>query len=96
MLRGKNAIITGSTSGIGLGIAEALAQPAANVMINVYRNKLRQNYKSFPHIRLEVRVPLLECLGAELTGTTSEDEVTAGVLRPILPSREFSCRRNLY
>ena len=26
MLRGKNSIVTGSTSGIGLGIAEALAQ----------------------------------------------------------------------
>lgn len=96
MLRGKNAIITGSTSGIGLGIAEALAQPAANVMINVYRNKLRQNYKSFPHIRLEVRVPLLECLGAEQTATASEDEATLGVLRLILPSRKFSRHRNLH
>ena len=34
MLRGKNAIITGSTSGIGLGIAEALAAAGANITIN--------------------------------------------------------------
>ena len=34
MLHGKNAIVTGSTSGIGLGLAEALAQSGANVMIN--------------------------------------------------------------
>ncbi len=34
MLHGKNAIVTGSTSGIGLGIAEALAQAGANVMMN--------------------------------------------------------------
>lgn len=34
MLRGKNAIVTGSTSGIGLGIAEALAQAGSNVMMN--------------------------------------------------------------
>ncbi len=34
MLKGKNAVVTGSTSGIGLGIARALAQDGANVMIN--------------------------------------------------------------
>jgi len=34
MTRGKNAIITGSTSGIGLGIAEAMAGAGMNVMLN--------------------------------------------------------------
>ena len=34
MLKGKNAVVTGSTSGIGLGIARALADHGANVMIN--------------------------------------------------------------
>jgi len=34
MLKGKSAVITGSTSGIGLGIARALAAQGANVMIN--------------------------------------------------------------
>jgi 3-hydroxybutyrate dehydrogenase len=34
MLNGKTAIVTGSTSGIGLGIAEALAQNGANVVLN--------------------------------------------------------------
>src|SRR5262245_33081633 len=34
MLNGKNAVVTGSTSGIGLGIARALAQDGANVTIN--------------------------------------------------------------
>jgi len=34
MLHHKNAIVTGSTSGIGLGIAEALSQAGANVMLN--------------------------------------------------------------
>ena len=34
MFIGKNAIVTGSTSGIGLGIAEALAKAGANVMLN--------------------------------------------------------------
>ena len=34
MLKGKTALITGSTSGIGLGIAKALAQQGANIMLN--------------------------------------------------------------
>ncbi len=34
MLRGKAAIITGSTSGLGLGIARALAREGAAVMLN--------------------------------------------------------------
>jgi 3-hydroxybutyrate dehydrogenase len=33
-LKGRNAIITGSTSGIGLAIAEAMAEAGANVVIN--------------------------------------------------------------
>lgn len=34
MLKGKTALVTGSTSGIGLGIAHALAQQGANIMLN--------------------------------------------------------------
>ena len=34
MLSGKSAIVTGSTSGIGLGIAKALAGHGANVILN--------------------------------------------------------------
>ncbi len=33
-LKGKTALITGSTSGIGLGIAEVLARSGANVILN--------------------------------------------------------------
>jgi 3-hydroxybutyrate dehydrogenase len=36
MLKGKSAIVTGSTSGIGLGIAEALAREGANVVLNSF------------------------------------------------------------
>ena len=34
MLKGKNAVVTGSTSGIGLGIAREFAKDGANVLIN--------------------------------------------------------------
>ena len=34
MLKGKTALVTGSTSGIGLGIACALAQRGANIVLN--------------------------------------------------------------
>ncbi|MGE4241399.1 3-hydroxybutyrate dehydrogenase [Ramlibacter sp.] len=34
MLKGKTALVTGSTSGIGLGIAKALARNGANIVLN--------------------------------------------------------------
>ena len=34
MLKGKTALVTGSTSGIGLGIAQALARQGANIILN--------------------------------------------------------------
>lgn len=39
MLRGKSAIITGSTSGIGLGIAQALAKQGVHIMLNGFTDE---------------------------------------------------------
>ena len=44
MLKGKSAVVTGSTSGIGLGIAKALAGAGVNVMINGFGDKAAIDY----------------------------------------------------
>ena len=38
MLKNKTALVTGSTSGIGLGIAKALARQGANIVLNGFGN----------------------------------------------------------
>jgi 3-hydroxybutyrate dehydrogenase len=53
MLKGKSAIVTGSTSGIGLGIARVLAAQGANIVMNGFgdadaieatRREIEENY----------------------------------------------------
>ena len=39
MLKGKTAIITGSNSGIGLGVAEELARAGASVVLNSFSDR---------------------------------------------------------
>lgn len=39
MLEGKSAVVTGSTSGIGLDVARKLASQGANVALNGFGNR---------------------------------------------------------
>ncbi len=39
MLQGKTAVVTGSTSGIGLGLAEELARSGADIVLNSFTNR---------------------------------------------------------
>jgi len=47
-LKGKTALVTGSTSGIGLGLAKALAQQGANIVLNGFgdHNEAEQSIQS--------------------------------------------------
>jgi 3-hydroxybutyrate dehydrogenase len=57
MLKGKTAIVTGSTSGIGLGVAQALAAQGANILLNGFGDaaaidKLRTSIASEFRVRV--------------------------------------------
>jgi NAD(P)-dependent dehydrogenase (short-subunit alcohol dehydrogenase family) len=57
MLKGKVAVVTDSTSGIGLGIARALAAAGSDLMINGFREaaaieKLRQEIAAAHGVRV--------------------------------------------
>ena len=60
MLNGKSAIVTGSTSGIGLGIADALAASGAQVLLNGFGkaaeiDELRESLGSRHRVRIADR-----------------------------------------
>lgn len=57
MLKGKSAIVTGCTSGIGLGIATELAKNGVNIMINGFGDAMTiDNQKKLFHDKYGVEV----------------------------------------
>ncbi|MGP1396259.1 MAG: 3-hydroxybutyrate dehydrogenase [Inquilinaceae bacterium] len=106
MLNGRNAVITGSTSGIGLGIAEALAAAGANVTLNGFgdaneiesiRSRLADTYhvKALYH-GADMSKPdeiedLVETVAAEI-GPTDIVVNNAGI-QTVAPIEEFPVAR---
>ena len=63
MLRHKNAIVTGSTSGIGLAIANALAGSDCNVMLNGFgdqvliEREMAEFRNKYPSVKVDYSLP---------------------------------------
>lgn len=57
-LKGKTAVITGSTSGIGLGIAQGLAEAGANIVLNGFGDE-REIEKTRQELRSRTGVQVL-------------------------------------
>jgi NAD(P)-dependent dehydrogenase (short-subunit alcohol dehydrogenase family) len=48
-LRGKAAVMSGSTAGIGLAIATALAAEGAKIVVNVIRRPTHRQFRTAAH-----------------------------------------------
>ena len=61
-LKGKTALVTGSTSGIGLGMAIALAKQGVNIMVNGFGEKDEALAKTLKSSRLINGMPSLRLI----------------------------------
>ena len=82
VLENKNAVITGGSDGIGLGIAKAFAQNGANLLlIGKDPNKLE---RAKEEVLSEFSV-LIHTLAADLSATENISEISQAILR-VFPS----------
>ena len=89
-LKGKSAVITGSTSGIGLGIARALAAEGANVMINGFGDAVaieaeRARLESDFGVRA-IYSPADMSRGGDVMAMIAEAESTLGSVDILVPN----------
>jgi NAD(P)-dependent dehydrogenase (short-subunit alcohol dehydrogenase family) len=76
LLQGNGAIVTGSASGIGLGIARSLARTGANVMLNGYGD--------------ERETAALPAVARAQSGGITVEQARIELLSEKQPSREFA------
>ena len=98
-LKGKSAIVTGSTSGIGLAIAKALAGEGASVMINGFgeADQIEQERKGIeqasgaPALYDPVWTPLVEKQIPDTMKTRgmTREQVLNDVLLSAQPTKQF-------
>jgi len=89
-LKGKSAVITGSTSGIGLGVARALAAEGANVTINGFGDAAaieaeRARLESDFGVRA-IYSPADMSKGADVMAMIAEAETTLGSVDILVPN----------
>jgi 3-hydroxybutyrate dehydrogenase len=99
-LDGKVALVTGSTSGIGLGIARALAAEGAKIMLNGFGaaadiEKLRSELKARYHAADMAKPPEVQRLVEETVGQLGSIDIlvnNAGI-QHVAPVEEFPDER---
>lgn len=77
-LRGRAAIVTGSTSGIGLGIAQALAAAGMNIMLNGFGDKSEIEH---------TRATLAEAFGVRVAYSGADMSKPADIIAMVTDTR---------
>jgi len=80
-LKGKTALVTGATHGLGMAIASGLAQAGAKIVINdVFPDKLEQAKKEYRDIGIDVA-----CYELDVTNEGAASEIVPRIEREIGP-----------
>jgi len=88
MLKGKTALVTGSTSGIGLGIATRLAAEGANIVLNGFGERVE-----IERISSDLKNQYKVEISYDAADMTKPAEIAAMLQKAIRPVRRGGCPR---